>query len=93
MQEADLLIDQNHSKKVKIRSIIENLNQDWAQLANLVKLKSEKLSQSESKNALLKMSNDIHIRLDEIEKQLNLNLQGIKLNFFLFLYKYFFFSK
>lgn len=53
------------------------MNQDWSQLADLVKLKSEKLAQSDSKNVLLKMINDVHIRLDDIEKQLNLKAQGI----------------
>lgn len=53
------------------------MNQDWAQLADLVKLKSEKLAQSDSKNALLKMMNDVNARLDDIEKQLSSKSQGI----------------
>lgn len=55
---------------------MENLNQNWKQLTEMVEKKSQKLGQAENKKALVKLINDALQRLNDIEKQLNSDEQG-----------------
>lgn len=80
---------QKHCESLNITVILKNLNQNWKQLTELVEKKSQKLEQAEGKKALVKMINDAHQRLSEIEKQLTTDEQGIDFKIYKKIYLFF----